>query len=248
MSGNSKDLVAEVGDWVTLFIPKTDEVIEDLIQESLQGVGGECFGKSVGDVISYGTEDYIIQYIDKRKIIKSIYTKKEPSKVYLFYKLTNTCTSNKHPVNSVTLSTTDLLSGKKISINAFYCELCKKYYVNYELISQYHKNHLYPGFHFLFDSTSAISLKKVSPLRLFGYTVKEGELSEKERHNILKKIITNELISKQEIIRNLEFYISYNGKKENNVEAKRKWKEDLLFVSGFVEDNQEIIKGKIIRE
>ena len=82
---------------------------------------------------------------------------------------------------------------------------------------------------------------------LYGYNAKDGVLSNSKRQNILAAVITKNLMSKAEIIKNIQSKIDFNGKKKGNEKAKSKWEEDIRFVSTYGTDNQKKINGKLIR-
>lgn len=79
-----------------------------------------------------------------------------------------------------------------------------------------------------------------SSLKLYGYTVKQGELSETDRHKLLAKLlaalIDNSLLSLGEIISYLMLFIKTNGSSYNNRFAKEKWQKDLDFVRQYNAD------------
>ena len=90
-------------------------------------------------------------------------------------------------------------------------------------------------------------LRNVSELMIYGYTVREGELTKEQRQRILSWIIDVGLLSKAEIIKDLQFKVSYNGKKPGNEKAKKKWEEDIQFVSHYVKGNTSRIEATFIR-
>ena len=58
---------------------------------------------------------------------------------------------------------------------------------------------------------------------MYGYNVKEGELTEKQRQLLLKELIDKGLMTKDQIIRNIQSKVDFNGKKSGNENAKKRW-------------------------
>ncbi|MBQ7888426.1 MAG: hypothetical protein IJ356_01560 [Erysipelotrichaceae bacterium] len=58
------------------------------------------------------------------------------------------------------------------------------------------------------------NLNKVSKLGSCGYSVRQDGMSTDERHRLLRWVIDNHILSKAEIIGNIEFFIGYHGKQE----------------------------------
>ncbi len=83
-------------------------------------------------------------------------------------------------------------------------------------------------------------LAEASPLKLCGYSVSQQDGYSKEtRRYIISKIIDRGIMSKSEVIRYLEYFISINGKKKGNQLALSKWKDDLKFTLSYASDSQE---------
>ena len=164
--------------------------------------------------------------------------------VYVNCQLNNKCVSKNHKVISVTTNVLNIKTGNAVSVKVFYCTDCDKYFINYEALEQYFTRGIHPGFKFCFDDNVSSFLKEMSELRLYGYNVKSGGMTENQRHDLLANIIDAELISKAKIIKDLQFKVNYNGKKAGNEKAKKKWENDILFVSHYVKGNSIIIDSK----
>ena len=169
--------------------------------------------------------------------------------VYIYYKLSNNCMNSKHNIESVTVKTTNVRTGKNIDANVFYCNDCNRYFINYEALQGYIEAGNYPLFEYEFVGKQEFvgELRKVSELMEYGYNVREGVLTKEERQNILSWIIDSGFISKEKIIRDLQFKVVYNGKKVGNEEAKKKWKSDIDFVSHYTKGNSRKITAKFVR-
>lgn len=101
------------------------------------------------------------------------------------------------------------------------------------------------------DRTSSgfahIPMAEYSILRLYGYNVgKDDDYSDEERQNLLRILIENNYVSKPEIIKYLDMFITMNSGKDNMEDSISKWKSDLEFVRGFGIDTQSKVNiGKI---
>lgn len=167
--------------------------------------------------------------------------------VYVYYKLSNSCTAKKHMVDSVTLYTENLLSKKEIKVNAYYCQKCNRYFVNYEAIEGLTKRKILPALRYSIVDETWGTLNPISELMMYGYNVKEGVLSTAERHMILAGIIDAGLMRKHQIVANIQSKIDYNGKQKRNASAKQKWEEDIDFVNHYIVGNSRSIRGTIYR-
>ena len=142
-----------------------------------------------------------------------------------------------HSIENVTASTINAKNGMDITVNVFYCSKCKIYFINYESLKRLIDYGVYPLLKFQLADSYEGELNSVSELMLYGYNVREGYLTETERRDILSWIIDSGLLTKSKIIKDLQFKINYNGKKSDNWRAKKKWEDDLLFVSQYIEGN-----------
>lgn len=168
--------------------------------------------------------------------------------VYVYFKLQSCrCIQQKHKINSVTMKTQSITSSQNVNINAYYCCDCKRYFVNNDAIRSLLLKHSCPlvRFHIVRDFTG--HLNPESELKMYGYTVQEGVLSEKQRHNLLAVLIDRNLMSKTEIIKCIQFNIDFVGKRANMENAKDRWKNDIQFVSQYVAGNREKINGRLVR-
>jgi hypothetical protein len=153
--------------------------------------------------------------------------------VHVYYKLNNSCMKKKHPIKNVAMRSINLITGRTCQINAFYCPLCDQYFINHEAVKDMISRNLYPKFQYIVENDFEGNLKPVSQLMLYGYNAKADGPSSIERHSILKWVIDSGLMSRAEIIRDLQFKASYNGKKQGNESAREKWEEDIEFLSSY---------------
>ncbi len=166
--------------------------------------------------------------------------------VFVYFRLTNSCVRRNHTIETVTAKTINAKNEQPTEINVFFCKICNKYFINYEALQGYFSKGIYPSLHYAFEHVDSIKLKEASELMLYGYNVREGQLTQIERQNILKWIIDSGLMSKADIIRDLQFKVRYNGSKAGNERAKAKWQDDIQFVSHYVENNSKSINATFI--
>ena len=166
--------------------------------------------------------------------------------VYVYFSLTNNCTKHKHRIESVTANTSNAKNGKIIRVNVFHCEDCDKYFINYEALQRYISSGVYPALPYKFSKDISGSLHDASKLRLYGYRVAEGTLTKLERQSILSWVIDSGLLTKNEIIKDLQFKVKYNGSKAGNEKAKAKWEDDIQFVSRYVAGNKRTIQATFV--
>ena len=74
--------------------------------------------------------------------------------------------------------------------------------------------------------------------------MKEGELTEKQRQLLLKELIDKGLMTKDQIIRNIQSKVDFNGKKSGNENAKKRWIDDIKYVSQYTVVNVQEIHGR----
>lgn len=251
MRRNDEPCVEE-GDWVTLFSYEDNEIYELHIGEHYDSYLEKlCLGKRERDIV-LETPKYEIQYVKKGS--KDSLAQKEnlnlkimePNVIYVYYMLNNVCVRYNHTITTVTLPCQNMRNGDDIEVNVFYCVECEKYFVNYEAVQELTKMSIFPSLKYVIEH-DGISLKPFSRLRAYGYTVAEGVLSDKDRQRLLGTIIDKGFMKKEELIRDLEFKISYNGASKKNAKALEKWKNDVIFVSQYVSNNQNHIVGQLIR-
>ena len=166
--------------------------------------------------------------------------------VYVYFRLTNTCVKYKHDIESLTAKTTNAKNGTKIKVNVFHCKACDKYFINYEALQKYISKGVYPSLPYALTNDLSGFLHDASKLMLYGYRVADGTLTTQERRAVLSWIIDSGLLTKAEIIKDLQFKVRYNGSKKGNERAKAKWLDDIQFVSQYVMDNKQTINAAFV--
>lgn len=158
--------------------------------------------------------------------------------VYVYFRLNNICVNDNHNIETITTETTDIRTGLSIEVNVFHCKDCNKFFINHEAVQYYITRGVYPSLKFtMLGESNDRNLRATSALMTYGYNVKDNELTECDRHRILSWIIDAGLLSKEDIIKDLQFKVSYNGKKTGNEKSKKKWKKDIKFISQYIKGN-----------
>ena len=168
----------------------------------------------------------------------------DKSSILYVHKGTILCQRDSHNV----VTATAVLLGRNdqtIELTVNYCKDCKRFFINYISYDAYkNKYGILIGNIVLEDEGhnvfSDVVLAEASPLKLCGYSVSQQDGYSKEtRWYIISKIIDRGIMSKSEVIRYLEYFISINGKKKGNQLALSKWKDDLKFTLSYASDSQE---------
>lgn len=168
----------------------------------------------------------------------------DESSVLYVHKGTIICQRDNHNV----VSATAVLLGRNdqtIELTVNYCKDCKRFFINYVSYDAYRNKYgILIGNIVLEDEGrnifSDVVLAEASPLKLCGYSVNQQDGYSKEtRWYIISKIIDRKIMTKSEIIRYLEYFISINGKKKGNQLALSKWKDDLKFTLSYETNKQE---------
>lgn len=147
------------------------------------------------------------------------------------------CHRDKHSL----IQATAIVSGRNgsdVELNVEYCKECDRYLLRYQSFEEYRKRYglIIGNFRELYNDSfdGDFDLALESPLKLSGYTVSQKEgLNQKERRFILATIIHNEIMTKGEVIRYLNYFIKMQGAKIGNEIALSKWKDDLMFVQEY---------------
>lgn len=122
-------------------------------------------------------------------------------------------------------------------MTVYYSETDGKYYIDEITYQQFRRRYglpyvsleSVPGEHY----TNPAFLADMSPLFLYGYNVREGELSLQERRNILARLMDYNLMEKISIHNYLCSFINRNETNPGMENAVEKWKEDLSFVDEY---------------
>lgn len=166
-----------------------------------------------------------------------------PSSILYVHKGTILCQRNLHNI----IPATAVLTGQnnydiKLSVN--YCLDCNRFFINYISYEAYRKKYgVLIGNIVMEDENKTVFgdalLADASPLKLCGYSVNQQDnYSRETRRFIIEQIIQRGIMTKSDVIRYLEYFISMNGRKRGNEIALDKWKEDLAFTHTVEFDTQ----------
>jgi hypothetical protein len=193
--------------------------------------------------------------LDEKNIVKlrEETTLWDDQSILYVYKGQTSCHTRHHQMESATA----IFTGRNnidIKLNVEYCKDCGKFYISYSVYERYREKHGMLLGKIKMDSASTegfqdIVLSEFSPLKLCGYSVNQQDgYSRTERQYIISKVIEKGVLSKSEVIRYLEYFISRNGQKSSNALALEKWKEDLDFTLKFKMSEQSEYQIKHIKK
>ena len=125
---------------------------------------------------------------------------------------------------------------------------CRKFFINIAKYNIYRKKYRYILGPIFFDESSSERIISPdgfldeSPLMLHGYNVNaQKNLTEEERHLIISDILDQGAMTKAKIEEYLKRFISFNGGKGINENARQKWERDLLFTLEYKKEEQPVV-------
>ena len=164
----------------------------------------------------------------------------ECSQLHVFKALHRiSCVRNHHEVKPDVCIIPIVGSGKTaVRVPVHVCEKCKKKFIGYEsykLFCGEYGNLLFErSWDEDFEDDFFGRFKAESKLHRMGYNVVDGLLTEKERRNLLKMLIDQNLMKYHEICSDIEKAIRlFDGRKEYII-AVDKWRKDLAFLGNYV--------------
>lgn len=188
-----------------------------------------------------------IQNLLENDTLNTLESAKEPIYIYKTYMK---CYKENHKIKS-TRAIVENIKGKLVEISVDYCTECKIYAIDIASLEAYEKIYgillFYRKLDIDYKSNNEFNRSDYSPLRLYGYSVKEGAMTENERHKLLVKIIENEWLSKYKITNYLNLFINTNGESDKNVNARNKWRDDLIFLRNLPCDDNNLIAGRLVQ-
>ena len=138
-------------------------------------------------------------------------------------------------------------SSEPAEMTVFYSTAYDEYYIDKTTYAKFKEDYGLPYVR-LEDpksgSDESSELKEESDLSLYGYTVRQNTLSVQARRAILTRLVDCEIMTKGKIHDHLSFLISYNENNQNMINAREKWKEDLLFIDSYKKEDQKKIWAK----
>lgn len=130
---------------------------------------------------------------------------------------------------------------QKVKIPAAFCPQCNIYIImedTYQKISRTGKFlcRVYDEYKYLnsFTGYEMDGLASESILKICGYSVSETDgLSESARHDILARIVDNNILTRTEIVSYLKFFIRLRENSNSFYFAVKKWNNDIEFISNY---------------
>ena len=209
-------------------------------------VKGICY--SVERTVRYDT-NYVDQYIEENNEeplndIKPKAEKEIKFKDFVIRRTVFKCRHSSHQLENIDAVITLIgkdgnLKTKKVS--AGYCQVCNIYFI-FESTYQDLKRQGILACRVCEQETylngdhciNGMKLASESIIRQYGYNVsKEEGLSDAKRRKILSLLIDNDILTKNEIINYLEFFISQHKKPKKFKKAVEKWETDKKFISEY---------------
>lgn len=143
-----------------------------------------------------------------------------------------------------------------VSVNINYCSRCKRYFTNKYSLEMYERKYGVLLFQRIIENYSKdgnlvrnYEFADDSILSRYGYTVRAGQLTDKQRQSILVYLIESKKASKQYIKNKLSEFISARERcyhSERYINAINLWKKDIFFVDEYNIDKQtDIGKSKL---
>lgn len=174
-------------------------------------------------------------------------TQANPNTLYI-HKGNIACLRFQHKTNDVTVSLA-AKSNQRIKATATHCWKCNIIFMPKRQYLLLRKEHRFLVANFCeigddgYTPVKDIKMKEESTLRLCGYSVdKDSPLSDLDRKELLANIISNGILSRAEILEHLNWLILFNGSKDSNFAACRRWEEDYAYVSNLNIDEQPLVK------
>lgn len=220
--------------------------------------------KNVSGISEIPTESF--HKVDKKEAVKKHILKKKEERAELlqnfdFPKVTflvrsniADCINQKHKYINIKARVDILIYNERteVEFDAFFCDDCRAYFISkdtYEKLSAKGK--------ILCPVLSRSQLKKrqsmdittLSPkskLSMQGYNVrKQDNYDAYYRQSLLKDMIDNNLCSKEEIVKLLNFFINTHINQDNFIQAVERWKEDLSQIECY-DGNRKNVKKIVI--
>lgn len=163
-----------------------------------------------------------------------------PQNVIVFKSLSSiSCNRKGHVIENSAIEVEVLNSNASIMLPIHHCKNCGRIFIGNETLKQYEKVWGRLVISTRNDSTAADEIDfytTESPLHKLGYNVVAGNLSGKERQDLLIKIYENKWLTLFEIQRDIEKAIRIFESRNRYKEAVKKWKDDLYFITEYVKN------------
>lgn len=161
----------------------------------------------------------------------------------IVFKTLNTvsCRLNNHEVIPE-ICLIPMIKNKKraIKVPAHKCKTCGRLFIGEITYKIYNNEYGFLFFRKRSDDTEGntfLRFAEESKLHSYGYNVIDGELSEKQRRDIIIRVLESGEMTYLEICRDIENAISIFNYNKNFILAITKWKSDLEFLGNYILDN-----------
>ena len=155
------------------------------------------------------------------------------------------CCLNNHEIEKEIVEVRSCDQKKTIRLPIHRCLICGRQFLGQQTLEVYECEYGRLDFDFRYDNnwldgctiTDSYDYEHngESKLHQLGYNVIQNYYSEEYRHQILMNLLESEKITYFEICRDIEHAIRIFTNVSTHQEAVRKWREDLLFISDYVE-------------
>ena len=175
-------------------------------------------------------------------------SERPPADVIWIYKAKYPCRGHEQAVESVRVIVESVRDHREYPINANYCSVCQKYYINAESFNRYAERYGIPlvKVEITDEFTEAFGglWNEESVLHALGYNVNaQDALPAWRRQEILKEAIQANIVTKAETVAYLERLINRNRNRGNFQIAVSKWREDLSYILDYHLLEQQSVRG-----
>lgn len=143
------------------------------------------------------------------------------------------CNLNNHMVESIMVPVPLLNSSNLVRLPIHHCVTCGRYFIGSETLRIYEK--LYGRFFIRTIREGAdpaeFAFFGESELHKTGYNVRKDGMTKAERQDFLSRLISEEIMSKFGICRDIQNAIKIFDNRPEYIDAVAKWREDLFYVS-----------------
>ena len=145
------------------------------------------------------------------------------------------CAINKHQLKYYHAKVKDLKADKNTQYIAclIYCCECNRYYMDLTQYNQKFRRHeILPNFKIYYDEsifTGYNNFKLQSELSLYGYNARKTTPKSYRQH-VLYDVISNNLMTKGEVVSHLQGLISLSEPRSNMRDVIKRYAEDIMFI------------------
>lgn len=196
------------------------------------GTSGDLGGTNASGRISAKPKEwYDDSFIDWRTV-NWAKTDEEIKEVFIFHSFLF-CKTVKHNLSFYKVKIKDLKNEfRSYEANMIYCNDCKKFFIDSTQYKNIRKLGMLPNFKIRSNDiigNNFSDFREESELFLYGYNAKRTTPTN-VRQSILNDIITNKLMTQQEIISHLQGLISLGEARINMYEAVQRYEDDIEFI------------------